>query len=207
MLESVSKVTFEGLENDLKRSGIIPQKEIIPEDSRIQVQLRITDDWQNRPVDPYLIHGDGLEEIKLGMAVSEMKRNLSTHHRILMRKIMVGNRFETIIKIDDLQRQPLFFIYQKDEKIWGIEVVHHRYKTLRGIGIGSTLGMVRICYPDVSIVSLPGRLTYISSSDSQHENIKYLLLDDNRIDFTKNEFPFDLKINSILVGNSPFLKE
>ena len=206
ILKSVSRCTYDELKNELDIAGIVSEKETIPEKEIIRVQLRITDRWEKRPAEPYLIYGNGVEGIKLGMGIEEMKAMLSDRYRILMRRIMVGNRFETILKIDDRDRTPLFFIYERNEKIWGIEVVHARYKTRREIGIGSTLGMVRIFYPDVNIVSIPGKLTYLFVDDSLNNNIKFMLLDENRIDFEKEKFPFDLKINSVLVGNSPYLE-
>lgn len=206
-LDSVSRTGYEELMADLGLSGIGFRKEMVPEENLVRARLEFEDRWDKRPVDSFLIYGDGVGEVKLGMTVQEMKSILSGRYRILRRKIMVGNRFETILKVDDRQRTPLFFVYERNNRIWGIEVVHDRYKTQRGIGIGSTLGMVRVFYPDVNLVSIPAKFAYLFVDDSRHENIKFILLDDDSMDFQKEVFPFDLKINSVLVGRSPYLKD
>ena len=206
ILESVSRTSYDEILKDLESSAIIHQKRIVSRENILQIQLRFGDRGEKKSADGFLIFGDRVGDIKLGMGITEMKSILSTKYRVLRRKIMVGNRFETILKIDDRKRIPLFFIYERNEKIWGIDIVNDRYRTGRGIGIGSTLGMVRIFYTNINIVSIIGKITYLFIGDSEKKNIKFILADDNRIDFNKEVFPFDIKINSILIGKSPYLK-
>jgi hypothetical protein len=204
-LESVSRTDPDLLVKDLEKSAITTTVSVSPEDHKLQLQLRIAGSPAGRVPDAHLIAGNAVGDIVLDSGISGLKSRLTPGCAIIKRKIMVENEFEFIYKIEDQRRTPLFYIYERNSRIWGIQIVDERFKTDRGLGIGSSLGAMRIYYTRVNIVSVPGKLNYLWIDQENLKQLKFILSDDRRIDFDSQNFPFDIKINSILIGKSPVL--
>jgi len=162
-------------------------------------------DLPDQAVDDYLIKGNGVGKVVLDSDISEIKLLLAPKYNMIKRRIMVENEFVIIYKIENQNRKPLFYIYERDGKIWGIQIVDELFRTERGVGIGSSLGAMRIYYTQLNIFAIPRKVTCLWIDQENLKEIKFIIADDTRIDFKTERFPFDIKINSILIGKSPYL--
>ena len=112
---------------------------------------------------------------------------------------MYGKEFT----IYDDRKSSLFYVNAFAGKVWGIEIVDSRFSTARGIGINSTLGQMRIYYQGIKISETDSGVPY-----ARLETINgRFFLQPEVIDLAGRQFPNQTKITSILIGNSPYLKE
>jgi hypothetical protein len=204
-LKSVSRTTYDQVLQDLEAAGLKALKKVLPEKNLVQIQLRVVGNLLAEPDDPSLISGKGVGKVMLNSRISEITSLLDNRYNMIKRRIMVENEFVIIYKIENQNRKPLFYIYERDNRIWGIQIVDELFRTDRGIGIGSSLGAMRIYYTKLNIVAIPRKITYLSVDQEHLKEIKFILADDARIDFAIKRFPFDIQINSILIGKSPYL--
>jgi hypothetical protein len=204
-LDSVTRTRYDQVLKDLEAAGLKVYKRLLPEKNAVQIQLRMTGVSTFRSGDASLFTGIGVGNIALDAKISDMKSLLPPRYRMIKRRIMMENEFVIIYKIEDQNRTPLFYVYERDAKIWGLQIVNNSFRTTRGLGIGSSLGAMRIYYTNLNIRSLPGKVTYLWIDQKDFKEIKFILADDKRINFEDSIFPFDIKVNSILIGKSPYL--
>ncbi len=204
-LDSVTRTRYDQILKDLEAAGLKAFKRLLPEKNAVQIQLRMIRISTFRSGDANLFTGTSVGKISLDAKISDMKSLLPPRYRMIKRRIMMENEFVIIYKIEDQKRTPLFYVYERDAKIWGIQIENDSFRTARGLGIGSSLGAMRIYYTNLNIRSLPGKVTYLWINQEDYKEIKFILVDDKRINFDDNIFPFDIKVNSILIGKSPYL--
>lgn len=99
----------------------------------------------------WLIAAKAVGAISLGMPVDRIKGNLAPSAQVLKRKILVNDAYYDVYKATDASGEPLFYAYEKSGRVWGISVVSPAFKTVSGIGIGSSLDQMRISYPEVRL--------------------------------------------------------
>jgi len=204
-LDSVTRTRYDQILKDLEAAGLKVFKRLLPEKNAVQIQLRMTRISTFRSGDAHLFNGTSVGNVALGAKISDMKSLLPPRYRMIKRRIMMENEFKIIYKIEDHKQTPLFYVYERNAKIWGIQIVNDSFRTARGLGIGSSLGAMRIYYTNLNIRSLPGKVTYLWINQEDFKEIKFILVDDKRINYDDNIFPFDIKVNSILIGKSPYL--
>jgi hypothetical protein len=204
-LESVSRITYDQVLKDLETVGLKAYKKMTPDKNGIQIQLRLVGDLPDQTDDAHLIRGKGVGNVTLNSDISEIKSLLAPKYNMIKRRIMVENEFVIIYKIGNQNRKPLFYIYERDSKVWGIHIVDEIFSTVQGLGIGSSLGAMRIYYTRLNVFAIPRKITYLWIDHEDLKEIKFVLADDKRINFDTQHFPFDIKINSILIGKSPYL--
>jgi len=204
-LDSVTRTRYDQVLKDLEAAGLKVFKRLLPEKNAVQIQLRMTRISTFRSGDAHLFNGTSVGNVALGAKISDMKSLLPPRYRMIKRRIMMENEFKIIYKIEDHKQTPLFYVYERNAKIWGIQIVNDSFRTARGLGIGSSLGAMRIYYTNLNIRSLPGKVTYLWINQEDFKEIKFILVDDKRINYDDNIFPFDIKVNSILIGKSPYL--
>ncbi len=190
VLEQVNRTDFPLLLSELQDAGLefLP----LPEPSgkkAIQGQLRSIKYWGKAIPIELLIKGNNIGNIALGMPVDQLKNKLSASQNILKRKVLVNDVYYDIYKITNQNNEPLFFIYEKEGKVWGISIISEIFKTEKGIGIGNALAVLRLYYPSV-------KLTY------SKEKPAFV-----RVDGVDGIFIIqpdgDQKVISILIGESP----
>ncbi|MCJ7525837.1 MAG: hypothetical protein MUP71_11560 [Candidatus Aminicenantes bacterium] len=146
-----------------------------------------------------LISGKSVSRITLGMPVAQMEKLFIESHIVLKRKILVNDVYFDVYKILDQSNEPLFYVYENKGKVWGISLISEIFKTEKGIGIGSNLGMMRINYPQIKLNHSEKKTPFV-----QLEGVDGLfIIQGDGIDFTKKVFPNGNKVISILIGNSP----
>jgi len=146
-----------------------------------------------------LISGKSVGLITLGMTVAQMEKLFIESHIVLKRKILVNDVYFDVYKILDQSNEPLLYVYENKGKVWGISLISEFFKTEKGIGIGSNLGMMRINYPQIKLNHSEKKTPFV-----QLEGVAGLfIIQGDGIDFMKKVFPNENKVISILIGNSP----
>lgn len=204
ILDSIKRTDYEKFQRDLEASGIEVTKSLEEEEGVINVQLRITK-FRGKPIQPaFLVGPDNLGPVKLSMPIEDMKEALKGYE-LVPKRILHGDTYYDTYKVLDRRNQSLFFINEKDGKVWGIQVVSDKFKTGGGLGIGNTLAQVRIYYlknAKLSISATPAGAPFVSVQGMSAS----FFLQGKGMDFNNQVFPNDLKISNILLGGSPFMK-
>lgn len=201
ILDSVKKADYDQIQNDLKKGGISISKEILKDEGIIKVKLLVGDLPEQTEKNDFLIGAYQVGEIVLGMPISEMKKVLKGKFRMIKRNIMVENQYFSVYKVEDKEKAPLYFVYDQNGRIWGIQIVDSRFTTQKGIGIDSSLASIRSLCSKVKINLHPRKVTFATFDDLE---IKFFLSDEN-IDFTQKIFPLQTKVSYIILGKSPYL--
>ncbi len=172
----------------------------VPADEKtVRVQLRSVRFFGKPIASDLLISGKSVGGITLGMPIAQMEKILGETHTVLKRKVLVNDMYYDVYKVSNQGNEPLFYVYEKKGVVWGISILSDVFKTEAGIGIGSSLGLLRISYPRI-------RLGYSEKKTpfAQLEGVGGIfIIQGEGVDFAKKIFPNEIKIISILVGDSP----
>lgn len=184
VLQQLDRTDVNGVLSDVRAAGL----ETIPlqaEGEVVRVQLRPVRPWGKPTAAEWLIEAKAVGAISLGMPVERIKGNLAPSGQVLKRKILVNDAYYDVYKATDAGGEPLFYAYEKAGRVWGISVVSPAFRTVSGIGIGSSLDQMRISYPEVRL-SHSGRKTpfarvqgvdgiFIFQSDTRQEVVAILI--------------------------------
>ena len=202
VLDAWRNCDYEKILGDLQASGIKVIKKTDPERGIVNVQLRVTAAGNVTIDNDLLISRQKVGRLELDMTIRQMKSVFPVNYGYVKKRIEYDNEFYNIIKVFDDKGTPLFFVNEKDNKVWGIQIISGKYKTGKGIGVGSTLGSLKIYYPKPRIWSTRDSAPLVSV-----EGITgVFILQNVGVDFVRQIFPDNVKIDSILIGGSPFLK-
>jgi len=203
ILDSIIKTNYEQIHNDLKEAGILVSKEILKEEGVLKIKLAVENGPELLDKNDFLIGSQNVGEILLEMPISEMKRVLKGKYRMIRRNIMVGNKSFSVYKVEDKNKTPFYFVYEKNGRIWGIQIVDSKFKTQKGIGIDSSLGNIRALYSKVKVNLHPQKVIFVTLDEL---GVKLFLQEEN-INFDKKIFPLQTKISYIILGKSPYLDD
>ena len=203
ILYSIKNSDYQKFHEDLKNSGIEVVVHPNPEHNTINVQLNVTKFNEKMVEKRFLITNNKVGEIKLDMPIEIIERVLPPPDYIIFKRDIWHNNINyNVYKIFDESRNPLFFIYSQNKKVWGIQVVSNKFKTESGVGIDNTLGDFLIYYSKIKI----GK----TSTDAPYAFVDKInalfFLQSGEIDFNNNVFPNGTKITWILLGDSPYLE-
>jgi hypothetical protein len=201
MLDAWRNCTYEKIMQDLVNSGIEVEKQRDPVKGFVNVKLSVTTLKGIPAANDYLIAGRRVGRIELDMTILRMKATLPANFSYVKKRIEFENEFYNVIKVFDEKKNPLVFVNEKDSKVWGIQTISGKYNTAKGIGIGSTLGRLKIYYPNPKIWFIKGSAPLVSVEGLAG----VFVLQNEGIDFKKRIFPNSTKITSILIGGSPYL--
>ena len=112
--------------------------------------------------------------------------------------MLVNDIYYDVYKILDQSNEPLFFVYENKGRVWGISIISEIFKTDKGIGIGSSLGNMRINYPKVNIGISEKKIPFVKIDSVDG----LFVIQSEGVDIIKQIFPSKAKIISILIGNS-----
>jgi hypothetical protein len=98
----------------------------------------------------------------------------------------------------DQSNEPLFFVYENKGRIWGIAIISEIFKTDKGIGIGSSLGSIRVNYPRVSLGVSDKKIPYVKVDGVDG----LFVIQSDGVNVAKRIFPNQTKVVSIMIGNS-----
>jgi hypothetical protein len=204
ILDSIKRTNYEKFQQDLETSGLEVTKSLEEEEGVVNAQLRVTK-FRGKPIQPaFLVGPDNLGPVKLGMPIEDMEVALKGYV-VVPKRILHGDTYYDTYKVLDRRNRSLFFINEKDGKVWGIQVVSNKFKTDGGLGIGNTLAQFRIYYlknAKLSISATPAGAPFVSV---QGMSVRFFL-QGKGMDFNNQVFPDDLKISNILLGGSPFME-
>lgn len=202
ILDAWRNCNYEQIYRDLDNSGIKVIKRADPVEGIVNVRLSVTALKGIPAVNGFLISRRRVGRIELDMTIRQMKSALPGNYVYVKKRIEFENEYYDVIKVFDGKKTPLFFVNEKDNRVWGIQLISAKYKTGKGIGIGSTLGSLKIYYPKPRIWSTKGSAPLVSVDGIAG----VFILQNEGIDFEKRVFPNSAKIESILIGGSPYLK-
>ncbi|MFH2107864.1 MAG: hypothetical protein ABII93_04265 [Chrysiogenia bacterium] len=200
VLETVKDTDFSRVGLEIQDAGLeffaLPA---LLADKMVRMQLRSMRFFGKPIPGELLISGKSVSRITLGMPVAQMEKLFIESHIVLKRKILVNDVYFDVYKILDQSNEPLFYVYENKGRVWGISLISEIFKTKKGIGIGSNLGMMRINYPQIKLNHSEKKTPYV-----QLEGVEGLfIIQGDGIDFAKKVFPNGNKVISILIGNSP----
>jgi hypothetical protein len=202
MLDAWRNCNYETIMQDLINAGIGIDIRRDAVKGIVNVKLSITTLKGIPAANDYLISGRKVGSIELEMTILRMKATLPANYNYVKKRIEYDNEFYNVIKVFDEKKNPLFFVNEQDSKVWGIQIISGKYTTEKGIGIGSTLGRLKIYYPNPKIWSYKGSAPLVSVAGLAG----VFVLENEGIDFEKQVFPNNTKIASIVIGGSPYLK-
>jgi hypothetical protein len=162
VLDMVQKTDFPGINAEIQKAGL--EFTALPIQTNKQIlrgQLRSLRNWGKLISAELLIAGKSVGGIELGMPTSQLKIKLPASYEVLKRKVLVTDTYYDVYKIVDANKDPLFYVYEKKGKVWGISIVSEIFKTARGIGIGSNLDMMRISYPVIRMGHSEKKTPYV----------------------------------------------
>ncbi|MBN2400634.1 hypothetical protein EH223_09585 [candidate division KSB1 bacterium] len=199
VLESFRDSDLEQFTLELEKAGLeiitLPPK---PEDSVFKVQIRVQNNFGNPIDDDVLISGKSVGKIKLGMTTARLENMLLSSYIILKRKVLVKDIYHDVYKVLDQSNEPLFFVYENNNRVWGISIISENFKTKRGIGIGSSLGSIRINYPKIRMGISEKKIPFVKIDSVDG----LFVIQREGVDIVKHLFPSKNKVISILIGNS-----
>ncbi len=134
----------------------------------------------------------------LGMTTAQLESMLLSSYIVLKRKVLVKDIYHDVYKVLDQSNEPLFFVYENNNLVWGISLISEIFKTEKGIGIGSSLGSIRINYPKVRVGISEKKIPFIKI-----DGVDGLFVIQNEgVNMVTHIFPSKNKVISILIGNS-----
>jgi hypothetical protein len=206
-IKTVNRVLDSIRESDLDRFSVELQKaglEIInlplqPGNNVFQVQFKTVSIFGKPIAHDFLISGKNVGKISLGMPAIQMETLLLPSYIVLKRKMLFNDIYYDVYKIIDQSNEPLFFVYESKGRVWGISIISDVFKTEKGIGIGSSLGDMRINYPLINAGISEKRTPFVKIDGMEG----LFIIRSEGVNVSKRIFPGKTKIISILIGNSP----
>jgi hypothetical protein len=169
-----------------------------PENKVFKVQIRVAGVFGKPIAGDLLISGRSVGKIALGMTTARLENMLLSSYIVLKRKVLVNDIYHDVYKVLDQSNEPLFFVYENKGLVWGITIISELFKTERGIGIGSSLGNMRINYPKVS-VGISDKKTPFVKIDGVNG---LFVIQNDGVNIIRQIIPNKTKVISILIGNS-----
>lgn len=199
VLDSLRDSDREQFVSELRNAGLETVKLAAqPANEVCQVKLQSIGFFGKPLTADMLISGKSVGRLTLGMSTARLESILLTSYVVLKRKVLVNDAYRDVYKVLDQSNEPLFFVYENNGLVWGISIISDIYKTEKGIGIGSSLGDIRINYPKVNVGISEKRTPFVKI-----DNIDGLfVIENDKIDVVKQVFPNKTKIISILIGKS-----
>jgi hypothetical protein len=199
VLESIRETDLERFAVELRNAGLeIIKLPLQPGNKIFQVQLKALNIFGKPIAGDLLISGKSVGKISLGMPTTQLETMLLSSYIVLKRKVLVNDIYYDVYKILDQSNEPLFFIYENKGRVWGISIISEIFKTEKGIGIGSSLGNMRMNYPRVSMGISEKKIPFVRIDGVDG----LFVIQSEGINIIKQIFPSKTKIISILIGNS-----
>jgi hypothetical protein len=199
VLQSVSGTDLTRFSAELQNAGLeIVRVPAQPGSGVCKVQFRAVQRFGKPIAGDLLISGKRVGKISLGMPTTQLETILLSSYVVLKRKVLVNDVYYDVYKVLDQSNEPLFFVYENKERVWGISLISELFQTEKGIGINSSLGNLRINYPQVKVGLSEKNTPYVKIDDVDG----LFILPNEGIDIKKRVFPNSTKIISILIGNS-----
>jgi hypothetical protein len=199
VLESINGSDLARFSVELQNAGLeIIKLPLQSGNEAFQVKFKVVNIFGKPIAGDLLISGKSVGKISLGMPTARLENMLLSSYIVLKRKVLVNDIYHDVYKVLDQSNEPLFFIYENKGWVWGISIISEIFKTDRGIGIGSSLGNMRINYPRVNVGISDKKISFVKIDDVDG----LFVIQSEGIDIEKQIFPSKTKVISILIGNS-----
>lgn len=200
VLEAIKESDLGRFTVELQNAGLeISKLPLQLENKLFRVQIKTRSIFGKPINDDLLISGKSVGKIFLGMPTTQLETILLSSYIVLKRKVLVNDIYYDVYKILDQSNEPLFFVYENKGRVWGIAIISENFKTAKGIGIGSSLGNMRINYPLVNVGISEKRTPFVKIDDVAG----LFVMQSEGVDIKKQIFPNKTLFISILIGNSP----
>jgi hypothetical protein len=199
VLDSIKASDLESFAAELRAAGLeIIKPTLHPGNTFFKVQFK-TNSVFGKPIAPdLLISGKNLGKISLGMPTMQLETLLLSSYVVLKRKVLVNDIYYDVYKVLDQSNEPLFFVYENKGLVWGIAIISEIFKTGKGIGINSSLGEMRINYPQIQMGISEKKTPFVKIDDVDG----LFVIQNEGVDMKRRILPNKTKIISILIGNS-----
>ena len=199
VLESIRNSDLERFTVELQDSGLeIIKLPLQPGNKVFQVQFKAVSIFGKPIANDLLISGKSVGKIFLGMPTSQLETMLLSSYIVLKRKVLINDIYYDVYKVLDQSNEPLFFVYENKGRVWGISIISEIFKTDKGIGINSSLGLLRLRYPRVNVGISEKKTPFVKIDGVDG----LFVIQSKGVDMQKQSFPNKNKIISILIGNS-----
>jgi len=199
VLQSINGSDLAQFSAELRNAGLeIIRLPAQPGSGVCKVQFRIAHGFGKPIAGDLLITGKRVGKISLGMPTTQLETILLSSYVVLKRKVLVNDVYYDVYKVLDQSNEPLFFVYENKGRVWGISLISEIFQTERGVGINSSLGNLRINYPQVNVGISEKNTPFVKIDDIDG----HFILQSEGIDIKKHIFPNKTRIISILIGNS-----
>ncbi len=162
ILQEIKKTDYSGIIAEIRNVGL--EFSTYPESAEKKAllgQLRSVRYWGKPIAGELLISGKSVGSITVGMPVVLIKKKLPASFNVLKRKVLVNDVYYDVYKVTDQGHEPLFYLYEKEGQVWGISIISEAFKTDKGIGIGSSLDLIRLHYPVITLAHAEKRPPFI----------------------------------------------
>ncbi len=196
VLKSVKKLTYDKFIEELINNGISISEDKQLDENNVLVNLSILPPKNALSKKDFLLSASGIFGIKGGDGIESITLHLPAGFRVIKKSIEISEDITyNIHKVHNKQFHPLFFVKEWDERIAKVEIISTRFKTKEGIGVNSSLGLLRIYFPNLKISKTTDNMVII-----KHEEIGgYFILDSTIEDFTNLNFKDSAKIIKIIL--------
>jgi hypothetical protein len=199
VLESVRDSDSIRFALELQNAGLeIIKLPLLPGNKVFRVQFKVVSIFGEPVAGDLLISGKSVGKISLGMPTAKLETMLLSSYIVLKRKVLVNDIYYDVYKVLDQSNEPLFFVYENKGLVWGISIISDIFKTEKGIGIGSSLGLLRLRYSKVNVGISEKRIPFIKINGVDG----LFVMQSEGVDIIKQIFPSKTRIISILIGNS-----
>jgi hypothetical protein len=164
----------------------------------LRIQLRAVRAFGTPVAADLLLSGKSVGKITLGMTTARLENILLPAYIILKRKVLVKDVYHDVYKVLDPTNEPLFFVYENNNSVWGVSIISDAFKTGMGIGIGSSLGSIRTNYPKVHIGVSDKKIPFVKIDGVDG----IFVIQNEGVNFSERIFSSKSKVISILIGNS-----
>ena len=196
VLTLVKNLKFDTFINDLGKKGVSVIENDQDNNANISLNLKVLPSEKVLSKNDFLISASGVFGIKGGDDIADIGMHLPKGFRVIKKTIDIDENISyNIHKVHNKEFHPLFFVKEWGDRIKKIEITSKRFKTKEGIGINSSLGLLRIYYPDLKIAKTKGNLIIVF-----HEEIGgYFIVDSTVEDFKVLNFKDSAKIIKIVL--------
>jgi len=152
VLQEVKKTDYSRIVAEIQNVGLEFSAAPDPAERKTALgRLRSVRTWGKPMAGELLISGKNVGSITLGIPVAQIRKKLPASHGVLKRKVLVNDVYYDVYKITNQEQEPLFYVYEREGQVWGISIISEAFKTDKGIGIGSSLDLIRLHYPVVTL--------------------------------------------------------
>ncbi len=205
LLDRIKRTDYETLKKELTVAGMEWEKTELPEENRVTVLLRVNKLY-GKPVLPgFLIGPKGVAGVDLGMPTSKINSVLpKSKYTVVDKRILSDDKYYITYKVLDRRNNPLFFIYEKDGLVSGIQIISPKFKTAMDLGIGSPLAAFGIFYlENVRLTATAAGVPYVFVNNGEGR----FYFPAKGFNLKEKTFPPLAKVNVIEIGDIQQLKE